>query len=71
MPSIGAPELLIILLIVLVLFGATRLPKLGRSMGQGIKGFKQGLDEGVKDDDDKALEDESAKADKPEENDKS
>jgi sec-independent protein translocase protein TatA len=46
MPSLGAPELIIIALVVLLLFGATRLPKLGKSMGQSISGFKQGLNEG-------------------------
>ena len=46
MPDIGAPELLIIALIVLLLFGAQRLPKLGRSLGQGISNFKKGLDDG-------------------------
>jgi sec-independent protein translocase protein TatA len=45
MPNLGGPELLIILAIVLLLFGATRLPKLGKSLGQSIRGFKQGLDE--------------------------
>jgi sec-independent protein translocase protein TatA len=46
MPDVGLPELLIILAIVLLLFGATRLPKLGRSLGQGISGFRRGLHEG-------------------------
>ncbi len=46
MPNLGAPELIIIALVVLLLFGATRLPKLGRSMGQSISGFKKGLQEG-------------------------
>ncbi|HEX2049110.1 MAG TPA: twin-arginine translocase TatA/TatE family subunit [Actinomycetota bacterium] len=46
--SLGPPELLIVLVIVLVLFGATRLPKLARSMGQASKEFKQGLKEGYK-----------------------
>lgn len=45
MPNLGAPELIIIALVVLLLFGATRLPKLGKSMGQSISGFKQGLRE--------------------------
>jgi sec-independent protein translocase protein TatA len=49
MPNIGLPELAIILVIVLLLFGATRLPKLGKSMGQGIKGFKEGLNEATSD----------------------
>ncbi len=50
MPNLGAPELIIIALVVLLLFGATRLPKLGKSMGQSISGFKQGLKEGEDDD---------------------
>jgi sec-independent protein translocase protein TatA len=44
-PDIGAPELLIIALVVLLLFGASRLPKLGHSLGQSITGFKKGLNE--------------------------
>lgn len=52
MPNLGAPELIIIALVVLLLFGATRLPKLGKSMGQSIRGFKQGLEDGTADDDD-------------------
>jgi sec-independent protein translocase protein TatA len=48
MSGIGAPELLIVLLVVLVLFGASRLPKLARSMGQASKEFKSGLKEGYK-----------------------
>lgn len=49
--SLGAPELGIILLIVLIIFGGAKLPKLARSMGQAQKEFKKGLDEGAKDDD--------------------
>lgn len=49
MPNIGGTELLIILAIILLLFGATRLPKLGRSLGQSIRGFKQGLNEDAPD----------------------
>ena len=37
---IGIPELLIILTIILVLFGATRLPEIGRGIGKGIRNFK-------------------------------
>jgi sec-independent protein translocase protein TatA len=36
-------HLLILLLIILLLFGAKRLPEMGRSMGRGIKEFKEGL----------------------------
>jgi sec-independent protein translocase protein TatA len=50
MPNLGAPELIIIALVILLLFGATRLPKLGKSMGQSIRGFKQGLNDGSDDD---------------------
>jgi sec-independent protein translocase protein TatA len=41
--SLGAPELLIILLIVIVIFGARRLPELGKSLGEGIKNFKRAV----------------------------
>ena len=50
MPNLGAPELIIIALVVLLLFGATRLPKLGRSMGESISGFKKGLNDASDDD---------------------
>ena len=43
MPNIGVPELIIIFLIVVVLFGASRLPQLGRGLGEGIRNFKKGL----------------------------
>jgi sec-independent protein translocase protein TatA len=39
--GIGLPELLIILAVVLLLFGATRLPKLAGSMGKAIKEFRR------------------------------
>ncbi len=42
MAGLGAPELLIILLVVLVLFGGAKLPKLARSLGQAQKEFKEG-----------------------------
>jgi len=44
--SLGAPELLIILLIVLLLFGGAKLPKLARSLGEASREFKKGIDEG-------------------------
>lgn len=48
MPRIGLWELLFLLLIVVVLFGATKIPQLGRGLGEGIRNFKRGLrsDEG-------------------------
>jgi sec-independent protein translocase protein TatA len=48
--SLGAPELLIVLAVVLLLFGSTRLPKLAKSLGQASKEFKKGVD-GEGDDD--------------------
>ncbi|MEM9036963.1 MAG: twin-arginine translocase TatA/TatE family subunit [Actinomycetota bacterium] len=49
--NLGAPELLIVLVVILLLFGGSRLPKLARSLGQAQKEFKQGVTEGAKDDD--------------------
>jgi len=40
MPNLGLPELLIVLVIILVLFGANKLPQLAKGLGQGIKEFK-------------------------------
>jgi sec-independent protein translocase protein TatA len=40
---LGVPELLIIFLIVLVIFGASRLPQLGKGLGQGLKNFKDSV----------------------------
>lgn len=51
MGSIGAPELIIILVVVLLLFGANRLPKLARSLGKAQREFKRGIDEGAAGDD--------------------
>lgn len=45
MPNIGPTELIILLLVVLLLFGSTRLPKLARSMGEASKEFKKGVSE--------------------------
>lgn len=43
MPKLGATELIIILLIVLLLFGANRLPQLGSSLGKAIRGFRSSM----------------------------
>ena len=54
MGNIGAPELLIILGVLVLIFGSTQLPKLARSLGQAQKEFKSGLkDGGGEDDEDK------------------
>ena len=49
MGRLGLPELLVILAIIIVIFGANRLPGLGRGIGDAIRGFK----EGIKPDDEK------------------
>lgn len=54
MCGLGMPELIIILVIALVIFGGSRLPQLGEGLGKAIKGFKKGISES----------DEAAKKDK-------
>ncbi|CAN5584263.1 MAG: twin-arginine translocase TatA/TatE family subunit [Euzebyaceae bacterium] len=46
MPNLGGPELIIVLLIFVLLFGAKKLPDLGSSVGRSIKNFKKGVGEG-------------------------
>ncbi len=41
----GAPELIVLLLVILLLFGSTKLPKLARSLGEAQKEFKKGVAE--------------------------
>ena len=41
--NVGWPELLIVLVILLVIFGAKRLPEVGRSLGSGMRGFKDSI----------------------------
>jgi sec-independent protein translocase protein TatA len=43
MGSIGVTELLIIFVILVLLFGASKIPQLGKGLGEGIKNFKKGL----------------------------
>jgi sec-independent protein translocase protein TatA len=43
MPTLGGPELLIILVIVLVLFGGSRIANVGKSVGGAFRGFKDGV----------------------------
>lgn len=46
--NLGFPEILIILLIVLLLFGAKRIPEIAGSMGKGIREFKRNLNEATR-----------------------
>jgi sec-independent protein translocase protein TatA len=50
--QIGTGEILLILLVLVLLFGATKLPQLARSLGASAKEFRKGLDEGANDGDD-------------------
>lgn len=50
--NLGAPELIIILIVVLLIFGGSQLPKLARSLGKAQQEFKRGVEEGADDDDD-------------------
>ena len=47
--SLGVPELLIILFIVILVFGASRLPELGKGIGKGIRNFKDATKDGLTD----------------------
>jgi sec-independent protein translocase protein TatA len=51
MPSIGPLELIVVLVIALVVFGPKKLPELGRSLGSGMREFKDSITGHSKDDD--------------------
>ena len=54
MPNIGPGEIVLLLLLALLLFGAKRLPEIGRSLGKGMREFKDSVSGmGVKDDDER------------------
>ena len=44
--GLGTPELVIIVLVIFLLFGATRLPQLAKALGQSKKAFREGIEEG-------------------------
>jgi sec-independent protein translocase protein TatA len=52
MPSIGPLELIVVLVIALLVFGPKRLPDLGKSLGAGMREFKDSITGGKDDDDD-------------------
>jgi sec-independent protein translocase protein TatA len=41
--GLGIPELLVILVIVVLIFGTSRIPELGRGLGEGIRNFRKGI----------------------------
>jgi len=56
MPDVGPLELLIILAIVVVLFGASRIGDIGKGLGRGIREFRKELRDATQDDDAKSAE---------------
>ena len=46
--GLGPTELIIIVLVIFLLFGATRLPQLAKALGQSKKAFREGIEEGEK-----------------------
>lgn len=62
--GLGAPELIVIALIALLLFGAGRIADIGKGLGQGIKNFKQGLKEAGEEDKKEEKAEKSEKAEK-------
>ena len=62
--GLGVPELILILVIVIVIFGAGKLPQLGRGLGEGISNFREGLSKG-KNDPNKAVDDKNHPSLKP------
>jgi sec-independent protein translocase protein TatA len=47
MGPLGIPELIVILFIIILIFGASRLPEIGRGIGKGIRNFKEATREGA------------------------
>ncbi len=63
--SLGVGEILIILAVVLLLFGAKRLPEMARSLGRSSNEFKKGLKEGTAEEPDKDKDKEQEKEKRP------
>ena len=59
-PSVGGTELIILLVIILLLFGAKRIPDLARSLGKGTREFREGIRAPVSDDKDEVRDREKA-----------
>jgi len=55
MGPIGLPELILILLILILVFGAAKLPEIGKGLGQAINNFKSSVKEGKKESEEKKL----------------
>ena len=62
MPQLGVPELLIILVIIVLVFGVGKLPQIGKALGQGIREFREGTQGLGEEDTSEASPSESGKA---------
>jgi sec-independent protein translocase protein TatA len=62
MPNVGFPEIIVVLIIALIIFGPKRLPELGRSLGKGIREFRGSIGGDHDDVEDKRRELESSGA---------
>jgi sec-independent protein translocase protein TatA len=61
--NLGVPEIIVILAIALLFFGPSRLPSLGKSIGEAIRGFKKGMSEdSAEDKKERIVQDSSKKA---------
>jgi sec-independent protein translocase protein TatA len=56
MPNVGPMELVIVLVVALIVLGPKRLPEVGRSLGNGLREFKDSLQNPARDDDDPHLD---------------
>lgn len=63
--GLGVPELVVILLVVLLIFGPKNLPKLGSAIGKTFKNLREGMDGKKKDEDEAAASSEEAPAEQP------
>jgi sec-independent protein translocase protein TatA len=64
-PNLGLPELLVILVIVVLVFGAGKIPQLGKGLGEGIKNFKDAMREGQTGDSKDGSKNDGTGTDKP------
>lgn len=65
--GLGTQELLIILVLVMIIFGAGKLPQVGGALGKGLRNFKKGMNDTAEDIEEAQVEEIAKKSDKTEE----